>query len=459
MCIRDSRRGERPDPVRAGDHHPGRGRGDRPPRAGAPFHRAGDGVGGDDALDRVRGLAAGPAQARMLLRIRSSVSAASHGRRYGRRDPADIESVAAGEQVDVVIDVVIADPDDEVSWQPDAVRRDAAPPRHLQPHQGQQDRQAGAPACRSCCPWCGWRWRGGAASRRTASGCQDTSSSGSAITTSITTSTCSPAATDSMSAGSLRPYLRPWDAAETLLRILSNIRAWAGPAAGPGTRSPPGAAAAPGHGPDGDVPHHGAATSGVPRHTPRSLDRDDLVRVIDLAQRRTRLTDLLTWLATRPGPRRPTPRADDPARPRTVASTTSPSPCPASTPTLAPARSTYRPAPAHRSARPWPRAARAVPHATTPPAPACQEPITASLPAAATWTTRACPAPPELLRVPGEPGHDWSLPAAPPTRRSRPHVPHRPGRAGRVRYPACSPSSSRRLRPLCDPLWQEPWPR
>src|SRR5664280_140891 len=77
---------------------------------------------------------------------------------------------------------------------------------------------------------------------------------------------------------------------------------------GPGTRSPPGAAAAPGHGPDGDVPHHGAATSGVPRHTPRSLDRDDLVRVIDLAQRRTRLTDLLTWLATRPGPRRPTPR-------------------------------------------------------------------------------------------------------------------------------------------------------
>src|SRR5664280_925406 len=168
---------------------------------------------------------------------------------------------------------------------------------------------------------------------------------------------------------------------------------------GPGTRSPPGAAAAPGHGPDGDVPHHGAATSGVPRHTPRSLDRDDLVRVIDLAQRRTRLTDLLTWLATRPGPRRPTPRADDPARPRTVASTTSPSPCPASTPTLAPARSTYRPAPAHRSARPWPRAARAVPHATTPPAPACQDPITASLPAAATWTTRACPAPPELLRV------------------------------------------------------------
>ena len=35
------------------------------------------------------------------------------------------------------------------------------------------------------------------------------------------------------------PHLRPWDAAETLLRILSNIRAWAGPAARPRTRSRP----------------------------------------------------------------------------------------------------------------------------------------------------------------------------------------------------------------------------
>src|SRR5664280_2743432 len=73
----------------------------------------------------------------------------------GRRDPADIESGAAGERVDVVIDVVIADPDDEVSWQPDAVRRDAAPPRHLQPHHGQQDRHTSGPVTPATTPTCG----------------------------------------------------------------------------------------------------------------------------------------------------------------------------------------------------------------------------------------------------------------------------------------------------------------